>query len=248
VEETMHGSGDSAMTGVTLWRQIADELERAILRGEHAPGARMPGEIEIAQRFGVNRHTVRRALGELGARGLVRAERGSGTFVEGGRLPYRIGTRTRFSENVGASGRQPGGRLVMSAVEEAAPDIAARLGLAAGATVVRLEILRGVDRVPIAIGTHWLPAARVPKAVQRYRETRSLTRTLKLAGIPDYRRQSTRISGTIVDALDAARLRLLPGRPLMVIDSVDVTPDGVPILTTHARFAADRVELVVESP
>lgn len=242
----MHGSGDDVMTGVALWRQIADALERAILHGEHGPGSRMPGEVEIAQRFGVNRHTVRRALADLAARGLVRSERGSGTFVESGRLAYPIGTRTRFSEIVGASGRHPGGRLVGSAVEAATAEIAQRLGLAPGDTVVRLEILRGVDRVPIAIGTHWMPAARVPKAAQRYRETRSLTRMLARVGINDYRRQSTRISGAVVDAVDAARLRLLPGRPLMVIDSVDVTPDGVPILTTHARFAADRVELVVE--
>ena len=48
------------------------------------------------------------------------------------------------------------------------------------------------------------------------------------------------------DAADAARLRLAPGRPLIVVDSVDVTPDGRPILTTRARFAADRIELVIE--
>jgi GntR family phosphonate transport system transcriptional regulator len=34
---------------------------------------------------------------------------------------------------------------------------------------------------------------------------------------------------------------------LIVVDSTDVTPDGRPVLTTHARFAADRVELIVES-
>src|SRR5215510_13171196 len=59
--------------GVTLWRRIADDLERAIAAGEIAPGERLPGETEIAARFAVNRHTVRRAIAELAGRGLVRA-------------------------------------------------------------------------------------------------------------------------------------------------------------------------------
>src|SRR5258708_6039634 len=72
--------------GVTQWRRIADDLEQAIALGTHAAGDRLPGEVEIASRFGVNRHTVRRALAELSQRGLVRAERGSGTYVERRRL------------------------------------------------------------------------------------------------------------------------------------------------------------------
>jgi hypothetical protein len=42
------------------------------------------------------------------------------------------------------------------------------------------------------------------------------------------------------------RLDLSPGRPLLVVESVDVTPDGKPIATATGRFAADRVELMVE--
>ena len=94
-----------------LWRRIADDIERSIVQGDVVPGERLPGEVEIADRFGVNRHTVRRALSELTGRGLVRAERGSGTYVETTRLPYPIRARTRFSEIVGAAGHQAGGRL-----------------------------------------------------------------------------------------------------------------------------------------
>jgi GntR family phosphonate transport system transcriptional regulator len=42
-------------------------------------------------------------------------------------------------------------------------------------------------------------------------------------------------------------LRLAPGRPLIVVDSTDVTADGRPILTTRARLAADRIELVIQT-
>jgi GntR family transcriptional regulator, phosphonate transport system regulatory protein len=233
--------------GIALWRRVADQLERAIADGTYPAETRLPGEIEMAQRFGVNRHTVRRALAALADRGFVRAERGSGTYVETDRLRYPIHSRTRFSEIVDAAGRAPGGRLLGSAIEDAEPDIARRLEVAPRTRVIRLDILRSVDRVPVSAATTWLSADRAPDAGRIYRETRSLTRTLAQLGINDFRRQSTRISAAIANAADAARLRLTPGRPLIVVDSTDITADGRPILTTRARLAADRIELVIET-
>ncbi len=55
------------------------------------------------------------------------------------------------------------------------------------------------------------------------------------------------MSAAVADAVHAAKLQLTPGRPLIVVDSVDIASDGRPILASHARFAADRVELVVEN-
>jgi GntR family phosphonate transport system transcriptional regulator len=66
-------------------------------------------------------------------------------------------------------------------------------------------------------------------------------------GIKDYRRKSTRITAAAADALDAERLHLAPGRLVLVLESINVTPSGVPILASRTRFAADRVELMVES-
>src|SRR6516165_1379606 len=159
---------------------------------------------------------------------------------------YPVDTRLP-SEIVGAAGREPGGRLLASVVEEAEPDVARWLAVAPRTAVIRLDILRSVDRVPVSAATTWLPAERAADAGRIYRDTRSLTRTLAQLGIDDYRRQSTRISAAIADAADAARLRLAPGRPLIVVDSTDVTADGRPILTTRARLAADRIELVIET-
>lgn len=236
-----------ASSGVMLWRRIADDLERLIATGELVAGEKMPGELQIAERFGVNRHTVRRALADLAERGLVRAERGSGTFVESDRLAYPISARTRFSEIVGAAGHEAGGRLIADATEPADHHIARRLAVAVGTPVIRLDFVRSVDRVPVSSGTTWLPAERFPDAACTYRKTRSMTRTLAHAGVNDYVRYSTRISAAVADAVDAARLGLAPGRALIVVDSVDVETGGRPVLTTRARFAADRIELVVES-
>ncbi|MFL9825539.1 phosphonate metabolism transcriptional regulator PhnF [Rhodoplanes sp. SY1] len=233
--------------GLALWRRVADHLAGAIARGTYPAGTQLPTEAAIAAQFDVNRHTVRRALAALRARGLVRAARGSGTFVESTRLAYPIRPRTRFSENVGASGRQPGGRLIATATEPASAEVARRLGLAAGTPVVRLELSRHADGVVLCVATSWLPAARCPEAGAVYAAKRSMTRTLAHFGIGDYRRAGTRVTAGEADLHDAVHLDLAPGRPVLVVDSVDVDADGTPVVVTRTRFAAERVELVIES-
>jgi GntR family phosphonate transport system transcriptional regulator len=237
---------DSA-SGVALWRLVADGIERGIAEGHFVAGERLPGETEIAETYRVNRHTVRRALAVLAERGLVRAERGSGTYVETPRLAYPLRSSTRFSEIVGAGGREPRGQLIATAEEPATRELARLLGLKIGAPLIQIEALRFADRTPICISTSWLSAERFPDAGGVFSSARSMTKLLAHYGIRDYRRGSTRITAAIVEATDAARLDLALGRPILVADSTDVDADGRPLVTKRSRFAAERVEFVVES-
>jgi GntR family transcriptional regulator, phosphonate transport system regulatory protein len=236
-----------AASGVALWRQVADGIERGIAAGTFAAGEKLPGETDIAETYRVNRHTVRRALATLAERGLVRAERGSGTYVEAPRLAYPLRSRTRFSEIVGAGGREPDGRLIGASEELASRELARLLGLKTGIPLIRLEVLRLADRTPICVGTIWLSAERFPEAGQIYQRARSMTKLLAHYGIRDFRRASTRITAGIADATDAARLDLALGRPVLAVDSTDVDAGGTPLTTKRTRFAAERVEFVVEN-
>ncbi|MCA6119343.1 phosphonate metabolism transcriptional regulator PhnF [Bradyrhizobium sp. WSM 1738] len=234
-------------SGVALWRQVADGIERGIADGRFAAGEKLPAEIEIAETYRVNRHTVRRALAALAERGLVRAERGSGTYVEAPRLAYPLRSRTRFSEIVGAGGREPRGQMIDASEETASRELARELGLKAGAPLIRIEALRFADRSPICVGTHWLSAERFPDAGRVYAAARSMTKLLAHYGVRDYRRASTRITAGIVDATDATRLDLALGRPILIVDSTDVDAEGRPLITKHVRFSAERVQFLVEN-
>src|ERR1700709_584067 len=119
---------DSA-SGVALWRQVADGIERGIADGTFSAGEKLPGENEIAETYRVNRHTVRRALATLAERGFVRAERGSGTYVETPRLAYPLRSRTRFSEIVGAGGKEGRGQLIEACEDVATRELGRQLGL-----------------------------------------------------------------------------------------------------------------------
>lgn len=234
-------------SGVALWRQVADGIERGIADGRFAAGEKLPAEMEIAETYRVNRHTVRRALATLAERGLVRAERGSGTYVEAAKLAYPLRSRTRFSEIVGAGGHEPRGQLIDVSDDVATRELARELGLKTGASLIRIESVRLADRTPICVSTTWLSATRFPDAGRVFATTRSMTKLLTHYGIRDYRRGTTKITAAIADAADAARLDLALGRPVLVVDSTDVDTDGKPLVTKRSRFAAERIEFVVES-
>ena len=149
--------------GVALWRQIQHALEAEIAGGRHKPGDRLPTEAELSARFAVNRHTVRRAMEELEGRGLVRIEQGRGSFVAEDVVDYRLGPRTRFSENIRSQNREPAGRILRIAEVSAEAGIAEALGLRRGRGVIVVERLALADGRPVVLGTHHFPAARFPQ-------------------------------------------------------------------------------------
>lgn len=77
-------------SGLALYAQIVKQLEQEVL-SRYAPGDGLPSEAELAQRFGVNRHTLRRAVDELVDAGLLERRHGLGIFVLDTQLDYQIG-------------------------------------------------------------------------------------------------------------------------------------------------------------
>jgi GntR family transcriptional regulator len=63
------------------YQRISSELEQEIRAGVVGHGQRLPGEHELAQRFGVSRMTVRHALAELVEKRLVSTRPGAGSFI-----------------------------------------------------------------------------------------------------------------------------------------------------------------------
>lgn len=233
--------------GVALWRQILGALEQEISAGDLAPGGRLPTEAELSARFSVNRHTVRRAMEELEARGLVRIEQGRGSFVAEDVLDYPLGARTRFSELIRRQNREPQGRILR--IEEAAADtaVAEALEIRRGRPVVLAERLGLADDRPVVLGTHCFPAARFPGIAALLAKDASITRALAASGVPDYRRQVTRITARMPTPEEAALLQQSRTRPVLLTEAVNVDPAGQPVEVSFARYAAGRMQLVVES-
>ncbi len=232
--------------GVALWRQIATELEEDIRRQTFAPGQRLPTEQELASRFGVNRHTLRRAVASLEERGLVRAQQGRGTFVQEDVLDYKVAKRTRFSETIRRQQKTPKGELLQALEVPADRSVAKALKIKPGAPVIRLDRMGYADDLPLSVAAHYFPAKRFPDLIAAYRSSRSITAALKKSGVADYTRQSTKLTTRMPDSEEARLLRLPRSRPIMVAESINIDGEGRPIEFGVARFAGDRVQIVFE--
>lgn len=233
--------------GIAIWRQIMEWLKAEIASGAFEKGSRLPPESEIAARFGVNRHTVRRAIAALTAEGILRADQGRGTFVAAAPISYPITSRTRFSEIVSGQDKAPSGRLIGSGTEEADALLANWLKVPIGTLLIRIETLRVADGVPVMIGTSWFEQSRFPNLVADYAESGSVTKALAKAGVADYRRKESRVTAELVDPQDVAVLNVASGQPVLVVESLNLDADGEPMQYTRTRMAADRIQLVVES-
>lgn len=233
--------------GIAIWRQIAEALRGDIERKGFDAVGRLPTEAELSQRFGVNRHTIRRAMAQLEEEGLVRIEQGRGTFLQGGMVDYRLGARTRFSENIRAMHMRPSGEVLRSLEQPADGAVAQALSLRRGAPVYLIELKRYVDDRPLSVGSHFFSARRLPDLLKAFTATESVTEALKQCGVEDYRRKSTRITARLPDAYEIRELAIPRTRPVLITEAVDVDSDERPIEYGLARMAADRVQLVVEN-
>lgn len=75
-------SGPTPDARVPRYRALADDLRRRILSGGFPAPDHFPTEIELCERYGVSRFTVREALRSLQNEGLIQRRRGSGTVIQ----------------------------------------------------------------------------------------------------------------------------------------------------------------------
>ena len=233
--------------GVALWRQIAECLRDEISQKRFGTANRLPPEKELAARFGVNRHTVRRALSELASEGLVRTEHGRGTFMLDGFIDYQVGKRTRFSENIRRLNMEPSREVLQSFREPAPANVAKTLGLRRGSEVIHLETRSLADRQVNSLASHYFSARRFPDLIAAFEQEGSITEALKNLGVADYLRKRTAITARMPDAYEARQLEIPKNQPVLVAEAVNVDAKGKPLEFCVSRSPANRRQFVVET-
>lgn len=236
------------MARPTVWTAIADMVGSEIAAGQYRPGDKLPTEADLAARFDVNRHTVRRALAALVAAGTLRTRRGAGTFVaEASRSLYPINHRVRFTRNVLADRRIPSRRFTRKETRRADAAESAALGLATGSMVHVVEGVSSADGQPLAVFRSVFPADRLPGLPAALAESGSITAALSRIGIADYTRASTRLTAELATPTLALHLQIKVGAPVLLSVAVNVDPAGRPVEYGTAWFCGERVTLSVDA-
>lgn len=150
------------------YKQIADAIRAAVTSQELAPGARIPSESELIRSFGVAQGTVRNALNVLRAEGLLVAEHGKGVFVRA-RPPMQRKASSRFlrahrdagkaayTVDAEAQGIKHDVEVFKVGPDTAPDEIADRLGVPAGSTVLVRSRRYLHSGMPMEIATSYIP-------------------------------------------------------------------------------------------
>jgi GntR family transcriptional regulator len=124
--------------------QLARILHGWIMDGELRPGDRLAPEAELCEKFNLSRMTVRRAIEMLVEKGLVRRERGRGTFVVGPKVDGGIFLIPDFQEEMKNRGLSASCRLMKTSIVPAGKNASLNLGLEDGEHVLYMErVLEG---------------------------------------------------------------------------------------------------------
>lgn len=208
------------------YEEIAQELIGAIERGEYAPGARLPSEVDLRTRFGgVARDTVRNALTVLSQRGYTRTLPSRGVYV-------RSYERTPVPLSPAAGSREVAARVEVR-IAAAPPTVAAMMP-----GEVALVARRSAGRAVTDTYYRDEVVARVPELGEPAPLMEPDTVMLERAGYV-LARQRVRVTSRMPTGTEETMLALLPGTPVQEVVSATEDPDGRVILVRVGIYAGD---------
>jgi GntR family transcriptional regulator len=210
-----------------LYLQLVDAITAAITCGRFKDGEALPAERILSERLDVSRTTVRKALDELTARGLITSRQGSGNFVAA-RLEQPLASLSSFSDDMRARGRRPGFTWVERGVFAPSPEEVIALALASGEPLA-------VERASIAARD--LPD---PSEVES-----SLYAVLRARGLEPVRALQ-HLRAAAVGPEDARHLGIPPGSAVMATVRYGYLADGRPVEFTRSVYRGDRYDFVAE--
>ncbi|MFK0692869.1 phosphonate metabolism transcriptional regulator PhnF [Mesorhizobium sp. IMUNJ 23033] len=228
------------------WEVVRSAILSDIDAGAFEDG-RLPGDLVLAKRFGVNRHTVRNAIKALESEGALRVQHGVGTFVADDFVARSLKNDLRFTYKL--LGHNKSVRREILSINETSveTDVAKRLNIAPRSLATEVRWVSFVNDWPLATGSSYFPVDRVPGFAVAFAAVNSFPAALKRCGIPEYRRKWTRITARRPTQQEAQRLRISSSSPVLFEANVDVTPDGAPIKDAFSVIRSDRYEYLIEA-
>jgi GntR family transcriptional regulator len=221
-----------------LYHRVYREISKEIENGTLEPGDRLPSERWLCDELGVSRATVRRAIEELTADGLVEG-RGRGSFVTGDALAEPAGTLMSLSELGRSRGLDASARVIAAGVRPATIDEAELFAIAPGAELFELERLRMLDELPISLDHNRVPLRLAPGLADLDFTTASLYEALDRAGNPP-RRADYELEARRADAREAELLGLAPDAPVLFATTVAIGAQGRVVDLGRTVYRADR--------
>ena len=235
-----------------LYKQIERDMLQCLAEGEWKPGEQLPTETELAARFGVAIFTVRAGIGELVDAGILTRKQGKGTFVA---HHERDRTRQVFSRVFNEENRKviPTKQAITYFRKQLADERASKLlnlNTRQKSYVFHWEVVVEVDGSCICVRHITVPVALFPTLTGRVlRASRHNLYALyqDVCGVNVIKLED-RVYAIKADAHFAQILGLKRGDPLLKIDRIASTYNGVPVELRSHVYNSTRFHYRTEQP
>jgi GntR family transcriptional regulator len=224
--------------------QVRQGLLDDLLSGQLEPGAKLPNENELAERFAVSRATIREAVLGLMDAGYLARRHGSGTYVTASpRTRHALDATVSYTAMIRDAGHKPGENVIGQDVRTPTEPERQLLGLPEGEAVVEVERVRLAGRRPVIYSLDRIPQSLLGQFSEAALDS-SLYSILERSGHP-VARASAQLIPTIASAKLARLLAVKRGTPLLHIDQVDYDERGRAVMLSLEWHVADAFELIV---
>lgn len=223
-----------------MYQALADTLRSEL--DAFSAGEYLPAEIQLAARFAVNRHTVRRAVDELVREGSLLRRQGKGTQVLGRPLVYPVSADSAYSQSVSAQGHGVEAVLLLRRPCVATREEAEHLGLPEHAPLIELHTLRRLDGQPVSLIRHRYCATHA-ELLGDY-QGGSVRQFLATRGLPLTRTFS--LIGARLPSREEASVLLMPRHlPALTVLTLSRDADGRPVELAQSTSRCDRFQYQV---
>ncbi len=234
----------STVKRVSLVDQVRQGLLEDLVSGRLEPGAKLPNENEIGERFGVSRATVREAVLGLMEAGYLARRHGSGTYVtKAPRSRHALDSTVSYTEMIREAGHEPGVTVITKIVRDPTAQERETLELPEGEQVLELERVRTADGRPVIYSRDRIAVAWL-RDVPDEAFDGSLYAVLHSTG-HEVARATAELLPTLADTKLSKLLEVKRGAPLLHINQTDYDARGHAVMLSLEWHVADAFELIV---
>ena len=232
--------------GISYYRQLSSILIDQISNGTFQQGNRLPTENELSKRYGLNRHTVRRAMERLEDEGLIYKVRGKGVFVANTKIPYKVSKKTQFTNLMLSAGLTPDSELLDSYEITAGNEISGKLNICPSDKVIALDLLRYADEIPFCHTVSYFRADIFPGLLGLLNGLYSIYAILKKHYDIDMQRVSSNFEVSMPGDAEKEILQISAKIPLLVVKSISKSQHGDMVEYCKTCFRGDLSSITVD--
>ena len=233
---------------IPKYLQISTWLKELIQTGRYKVDEQLPSEVELSKMCGVNRNTLRQAIGELTAAGLLRKEKGTGTFVSrpsSNGLRHKLERISSFTDMLGQSGIKAKTSVISKQLDNVDDYVAGSLFLGSGKKIIAIRRVRVGNGTPYIYEESYLPADKF-EGILDLDLTGSMYDLISKHFSVELARSKQTISAVNLSSEIANILNVQVNSAAIFAEYITYDEKSMPIELLHSYYRGDKYTLEIE--